>query len=89
MREKKKKATRTPEGQNRHRALDMLFMNVSSEKLALTVTSAKMLVRGTAVNSLTDFQNYKDDIKVFRSGLYIFNQDHTFVGDIRHFFELE
>lgn len=65
----------------------MLFKYVSCEKLALTVnvTCAKMLVRGTAVNPLTDFQNYKDDIKVFRSGLYIFNQDHTFVGDIRHF----
>ncbi len=47
----------------------------------------KTVARGTAVNPLTDFQNYKDDIKVFRSGLYIFNQDHTFVGDIRHFWE--
>lgn len=48
---------------------------------------ANKLYEGTAVNSLTDFQNYKDDIKVFRSGLYIFNQDHSFVGDIRHFRE--
>lgn len=47
----------------------------------------KTVMTGTTVISLTDFQNYKDDIKVFRSGLYIFNQDHTFVGDIRHFRE--
>lgn len=38
---------------------------------------------------LTYFQNYKDDMQVFRSRFYVFNQAHCVVVNIRHRFKIK